>query len=1063
MAQYDVNLREYWRILKKRKFTVLLIAIVLGAFSTFFAILRAPTPLYTSVCSIKFEKDTTVEGLYARTLTWSSGDDLQTQISLLRSYAVLQRVAEKLGKIPKGAIQEGKPMGPQVAAVVDNLQSKVQVSRESYTNIINISVTDPDPVFAQMLANTIALTYKDMHIQELNKQTKEALSYISEELRKVSTKLREAEDEFNRFTQKNQLVAIDLQSENLLLRVKEIKDRIRELEEAEAGLSVLAKKLKRFIDNPTGSGDDLYSPFANKQYQGAYDTLVELLLKRDSLLKDYTPKHPEVIALHRKIIESSKKMAITVQLQLEGIDKKKADLKQELGSVEKKTGDLMEKKLEYDRLKRKVASYDDMTALLERKSQEASIKEAEKPEEVTIVRPAFLPTSPINPPQTEATGAMGSIIGLILGMVVAFIAETFDTSLGAIEDVEKTLGTDVLGVIPHGEIKNILEKMQDKEGKEQRLSPFRRRMRLVSHFVPQSMVAESFRALRTNIQFHDVEKKLKTLAITSASPQEGKSIVATNLAITMAQSGMKTLLVESDLRKPRVANAFGIESTPGLTDVLLGNYSWRDVIKTITDIIVGKMDLNDVMATPGLDNLHILTSGTIPPNPSELIDSKRLVEFISEVKQEYDLVIFDTPPILSTTDPTILGTKVDAMLLVYRVGSVSKGLLKRSTVQLRQVKCNILGVVLNGMKAEVSPDFHDFKYYKSYYSYGKDGTKKKVKKAKTGVLAYFDKKRAKEKTPISRENPHGQDKHPGKALQKKKGSSLRLPLALIALGFLTIGVLWQLGIVPIDAYLYKARGLLGPTEQREPPRETKTIRPIKKVPTKPSAPEEKPAPLASKAPAPLKPAAEALSEKDSAPPSTRAAVPSTPPRQVLPEKKPTPPPEKKTAIAPAAEAETLKDTTTITQAPPINQPYSLRAGSYKTLAQVKEAVEALREKGLNPYWVKVNLGQKGTWFRVFVGHFSTMAEAKAFKEKHDVEADRVLKTAYTVELGRGSSPEKLTALMKRFKDPDYSPYILGDPKSGYRLLVGAFVTKRAAQNLARDFKEAGIDCKPASR
>jgi capsular exopolysaccharide synthesis family protein len=202
---------------------------------------------------------------------------------------------------------------------------------------------------------------------------------------------------------------------------------------------------------------------------------------------------------------------------------------------------------------------------------------------------------------------------------------------------------------------------------------------------------------------------------------------------------MKTLLVESDLRKPMISQIFGIEISPGLTDVLLGNYYWRDVIKTITDIIVGKMDLDEVMITPGLDNLNIITSGAIPPNPAELIDSKRLVDFIEEVKEDYDIVLFDTPPILSTADPTILGTKVDSVALVYRIGSISKALLKRSTIQLSQVKCNIMGVILNGMKADVSPDFQDFKYYKYYSSYGQ-GDQDKRKKWHEKVLSFITEK-----------------------------------------------------------------------------------------------------------------------------------------------------------------------------------------------------------------------------------------------------------------------------------------------------------------------------------
>jgi succinoglycan biosynthesis transport protein ExoP len=772
LAQYDINLREYWRIIKKRKITVIFTAVILCIFSTFFSILRAPTPLYTSSCSIKFEKQTSMEGVFQRAFSWSGGGELDTLISVLNSYSVMKQVAEKLGKIPKYSGQEGSLLQSNVVTKVQDLGSKVKVSRENFTNIINIETTDPDPAFAQLLANTIASTYREIHFEEQNKRKTEAANYIREQLNEVRQKLRESEDKFNRFTRENQLVSFDLQSENLLVKSNEIRDEIRKIEEANVNLNALFAKLGQFIKNPSGSGDDFYSTYADKQYQNANTSLLELLLKRDSMLEDFTAKHPDIIEISRKIIETARKMEVILQLQINGLNTREADLKNDVATVEKKTNELMEKKLEYNRLSREVNSYNEMVALLERKNQEALISKADKPEEVTIVRPAFLPTSPVNPPKTAATGAMGVVIGLILGIVLAFIAETFDTSIGAIEDVEETLGTQVLGVIPHGDIKDIQESMERAGEKVRPDSSFRGKIHLASHFARQSMLAESFRGLRTNIQFHDLEKNVKTIAVTSGSPQEGKTTVAINLAITMAQAGTKTLLVGSDLRKPMVAEAFGIETSPGLADILLGNYSWRDAIKTITDIIIGKMEMDDVMITPGLDNLYIITSGTIPPNSAELIDSQRLMDFIKEVKEEYDIIIFDAPPVLSTADAAILGTKVDAVLLVYRVGSISRGLLKRTTLQLSRVKINLMGVVLNGMKPEMSPDFQDFKYYKYYSSYGEEG---KVKKEK--------RKRVKR--------------------DKKRIGALKILIILIALALIAVGLLWEAGILPIDRYLFK--------------------------------------------------------------------------------------------------------------------------------------------------------------------------------------------------------------------------------------------------------------------
>ena len=243
----------------------------------------------------------------------------------------------------------------------------------------------------------------------------------------------------------------------------------------------------------------------------------------------------------------------------------------------------------------------------------------------------------------------------------------------------------------------------------------RQAVNLISHFVPKSMMAESFRALRAGIQFKNTEEKAKTLAITSASPQEGKTLVAANLSITMAQAGMKTLLVGSDLRKPALARILGVETSPGLSDILLGNLEWRKTLKGIIDLVMGEITLDEVMITPGLDNLHFITSGAIPPNPSELIDSERFDRFVKKARDEFDIIIFDRAPILSAVDAAIIGAKTDGVLLLYRVGAVSRGLLKRAMNQMVQVKSHVVGVILNGMRPELSPDFEDYKHYKYYY------------------------------------------------------------------------------------------------------------------------------------------------------------------------------------------------------------------------------------------------------------------------------------------------------------------------------------------------------------
>jgi len=1041
LTKYDVDFREYWRILKKRKFTIIFIALILGVFSVIFAILKAPTLLYISSCSIKFEKVTTLEGLYARTFTWSSGDDIQTQVSIIKSYSVMERVAREMGLIPENSVGS---MNPRAAAIVGTLQSKVEVSRQGYTNIIDIEVTDADPGFTEKLANKIAKVYREVHAEEQNRRTTEALKYIKEQLLKARMQLRESEAEFNQFTQINQLVSIDLQSETLLMKKKEVRDETQKLDDAKAELTDLLVRIEEFVKNPTGSGINLYCTYGDKQYQDANEKLVELLLKRDSLLEEFTMKHPEVLAINRKIVESARKMRLIVQSQINGIEKKERELENQLADLDRKTNELMEKKLEYDRLKRKVDSFHDMVVLLEHKNQEALITKAERPDEVTIVKPAFLPTRAINSPKNAATGALGAIIGLILGMVVAFVAETFDTSLGAIEDVEETLGVQVLGIIPFGDLKGLKENFLEEKDRKGTPSSFKRRVHLISHFARHSMIAESFRSLRTNIQFRDLEHSMKTLAITSASPQEGKTMVATNLAITTAQAGMRTLLVDSDLRKPTIYKIFGIDIAPGLTNILLGNLSWQEAIRTITDIIIGKMDPDEVIITPGLDNLHIITSGSIPPNPAELIDSKRLMDFIADVKSDYDLVIFDTPPILSTADPAILGTKVDGILLVYRVGSISKRLLKRATVQLAQVKTNVIGVALNGMKAEVSPDFYDYKYYKYYYRSHQENDKEletEKEKAKKSFLSFLPRSHLK-KPNLSGDRKNHEPSLPLVERASKKSGHSRWLVLILALVFSLFGLLWKNDFVSFGTFF--------PPDQ-----------PVRKEKGNPGTRNE--IPYKIKVPirgAPLQKEKETAALKSSSPETAgkgRVLVPGTMPNFIH---IPAPRHEE-----PAKTADPLREKPEVPSllVQGVHYPYSVRVGSFKTRARLERAVRSMKEKELSPYWSEVDLGEKGRWFRLFVGYFMTPAEAKAFGEEHAPTGYIVSKTPYAVQIGSSPSLDRLKQKFPAIPEGGHSPYFIQDPEEGHRLLLGAFPSRKAAEQCARTLKETGIDCRAVER
>jgi capsular exopolysaccharide synthesis family protein len=295
------------------------------------------------------------------------------------------------------------------------------------------------------------------------------------------------------------------------------------------------------------------------------------------------------------------------------------------------------------------------------------------PVKVSVVKRADLPTTPVSP-NKPLNLALGLVIGLALGVGGSVLRESLDTTVKDPEQLQRDLSLSALGAIA--------------------FDPDARKRPLIVHADPHSSRAEAFRQLRTNLQFVDIDKAPRSIVITSSIPNEGKTTTATNLGIALAKSGMRVLLVEADLRRPRIAEYLGIEGAVGLTSVL-----------------IGKARLTDAVQTWGKDGqLYVLPSGPTPPNPSELLGSQGMAELIRELELTYDLVLIDAPPLLPVTDAAVISTAVSGALMVVRHGHTKREQLARAVQSLRSVDAAVYGVVLT-MTPSKGPDSY-------YYGYG---------------------------------------------------------------------------------------------------------------------------------------------------------------------------------------------------------------------------------------------------------------------------------------------------------------------------------------------------------
>ena len=316
---------------------------------------------------------------------------------------------------------------------------------------------------------------------------------------------------------------------------------------------------------------------------------------------------------------------------------------------------------------------------------------------LTVVEPATVPTVPIGPKKT-LTILLAASIGFILAVGAAFLLEYLDDTIKTPEDVTQALGLSALGAIARIEGDTLPEK-------------------LITADHPKSPISEAYRVLRTNLQFSSVDKPLKTLLVTSANPIEGKSVTAANIAVVMAQAGHSVIMVDSDLRRPVLHKIFQLPNNEGFTNALLHSNPNPDGYLQATSV----------------ENLRVLTTGPLPPNPSELLGSERMKGLVEQLKAQADLLILDSPPCLAVTDAAVLASQVDGVLLVVDAGVTRRGLAARAVEGLQKVGANILGVVLNKVSARRGG------YYYYYYYYSKEGERtgrrKRRRKSKRGWLS----------------------------------------------------------------------------------------------------------------------------------------------------------------------------------------------------------------------------------------------------------------------------------------------------------------------------------------
>ena len=622
-------------------------------------------------------------------------------------------------------------------ALVRGLQGAMKVEPIRDTEAIRLTLTSVDPQEAAILANAIANEYYFLDLEFNLGEVVEMKDFLEEQLEKIEKDLVKAEENLREYQERESVFSLDETARVL----------IDQLSTFEASYYTSLADLKVTKDR-----------LSNQQ---------ELLNEREKwIVKEaINTTNPLIVELRKSIaeVEAEKITVMTVQgltMEHEGIkemDSRIGDLKQrlfqeaqnltslglspqeqsqisldllknvlfsnvEVIALETKTTEykhlvdqyvdqlnmLPERSLKYARLDRERQVNEKYYILMKTKYQESRITEASKMSNVRIVDSAIPPERPVKP-KKKLTLMLGLFIGFGLGVGITFIKEYLDHSVRSIEDLQK-FGLSAISIVPSINIKSAVRKAQKGSNSvEDQEGEFSLKARLVSHYDPKSSVAESYRTLRTNIQFMSPDKPMKSILVSSAGPGDGKSTTVANLAITFANLGKKTLLIDADLRKPILHKVFDVQRAPGLIHV---------IVEEIND--------NDIIQKTGISDLYIVTSGDIPPNPSELLASQKLRDFLERMKGEFEIVLLDSPPIIAVTDASILSRVSDAIMLVVKAGSTDTRVLGRALELLSQVGCNLIGATLNCV--DISSGYGSYSYYYNYYYYYGEGKKGKRRK-----------------------------------------------------------------------------------------------------------------------------------------------------------------------------------------------------------------------------------------------------------------------------------------------------------------------------------------------
>ena len=747
-----VDLLEYWRIIIKRKWVVVTFAGALILFVGIFSFLA--TPIYKAKTTLLIEEESSrilsIEDEFGYQRRAVDLRFYNTQLKLLKSKSLAERVARKMNLLSRQEFGAGeKPKKSLIAAAKDlislrwiaskkkkdresdalipsnpyseiaaAIQSGVEVSPVRDTKLVELSYKSPYSVLSADIVNALAEEFISFSVEKRYETTQQASDFLSEQIANLREDLAAKERELQRYGQEKKLFFTSDKESAVVNKFADVLDaytqaqieRINKEATYRESKDLDVDSLPQFVNNP--------------MIQELKTDYTRMKNEYEEMSKTFKSNYPDMIKSRAKLDSMKEELKSEIKKAVDAAEseyrsalKKEASLEDLLETQRRDVVRMNSNAIFYNSLKIEVENMQNQLNSLiemEKDTQVSARLGGLKTSNISIIDKAEIPKSPASPKKRRNL-ILALIVGIFGGVGLCFLLESLDNTVKGPEDVEKLSGLPSLGVIPYLPPEGMKKKKrygyyskykhkysykkENPEGKES--LPDIKEIELVNQLYPRFFISEDYRTVRTSILLSHAESPPKSIVFTSALPKEGKTATVANMAVAFSQLDEKVLVVDADLRKPRLHRIFKVKNIGGLSGYL-----------------TGKVSIEDAVQKTNVENIWLIPSGPIPPNPSELLNSDKMKGMMDELKRGYDVVMLDTPPMLAVVDGVIISSLGDSTVFIIQAGKTTRKPFLQAVEELKRAKAKVIGVVFNEVKAKgegyYSPYYH---HYRSRYHY----------------------------------------------------------------------------------------------------------------------------------------------------------------------------------------------------------------------------------------------------------------------------------------------------------------------------------------------------------